>query len=135
MKFIYTVNIMSVDISICRIWIFLCQLTCKSPDIIASLCDVGVHVRVCVNNFSSKSTRPRDMLFLLKDTYLSQMKTCSRHVNLFVRLFPRAITFISEVPPSKVKISTVYHNFLMDYCRDFSLILHIYTGSQVCSHV
>ena len=27
----------------------------------ASLC--GVHVRVCVNNFSSKTARPRDMLF------------------------------------------------------------------------
>ena len=33
-----------------------------SADIMASLC--GVHV----NNFSSKTTRPRDMLFLFKDT-------------------------------------------------------------------
>ena len=32
----------------------------------SSLCGVGVRVRV--NNFSSKTTRPRDMLFFLKDT-------------------------------------------------------------------
>ena len=32
----------------------------------SSLCDVGVRVRV--NNFFSKTTRPRDMLFFLKDT-------------------------------------------------------------------
>ena len=42
---------------------FLCQLTCQSADIMLSLCGVGV----CVNNFSSKTTRPRDMLFSLKD--------------------------------------------------------------------
>ena len=43
---------------------FLCQLTCQSADIMSSLC--GVRVRV--NNFFSKTTRPRDMLFFLKDT-------------------------------------------------------------------
>ena len=47
---------------------FLCQLTCQSADIMSSLCGVGVHVRVRVNIFSSKTTRPRDMLFFLKDT-------------------------------------------------------------------
>ena len=53
---------------------FLCQLTCQSADIMSSLCGVGVRirvrvrVRVHVNNFSSKTTRPRDMLFFLKDT-------------------------------------------------------------------
>ena len=31
----------------------------------SSLCGVGVRVRV--NNFSSKTTRPRDVLFFLKD--------------------------------------------------------------------
>ena len=46
----------------------LCQLTCQSADIMSSLCGVGVHVRVRVNNFFSKTTRPRDMLFFLKDT-------------------------------------------------------------------
>ena len=45
---------------------FLCQLTCQSADIMSSLCGVGV--RVHVNNFFSKTTRPRDMLFFLKDT-------------------------------------------------------------------
>ena len=43
---------------------FLCQLTCQSADIMSSLCGVGVRV----NNFFSKTTRPRDMLFFLKDT-------------------------------------------------------------------
>ena len=47
---------------------FLCQLTCQSADIMSSLCGVGVRVRVRVNNFFSKTTRPRDMLFFLKDT-------------------------------------------------------------------
>ena len=43
---------------------FLCQLTCQSADIMSSLCGVGV--RVHVNNFSSKTTRPRDVLFFFK---------------------------------------------------------------------
>ena len=47
---------------------FLCQLTCQSADIMASLCGVRVCVRVRVTNFFSKTTRPRDMLFFLKDT-------------------------------------------------------------------
>ena len=47
---------------------FLCQLTCQSADIMSSLCGVGVRVRFRVNNFSSKTTRPRDVLFFLKDT-------------------------------------------------------------------
>ena len=47
---------------------FLCQLTCQSAGIMSSLCGVGVRVRVRVNNFSSKTTRPRDVLFFLKDT-------------------------------------------------------------------
>ena len=48
--------------------LFLCQLTCQSADIMSSLCGVGVRVGVRVNNFSSKTTRPRDVLFFLKDT-------------------------------------------------------------------
>ena len=92
----------------------------------ASLCGMGVRVR----DFSSETTRPRDMLFFLKIPYLSRMKICSRHADLFVRLFARAIT--SEVPPTlSMKISTLYHNFLIDYCRDFSHILHICTRPQV----
>ena len=49
-------------------FVFLCQLTCQSADIMSSLCGVGVRARVRVNNFSSKTTRPRDVLFFLKDT-------------------------------------------------------------------
>ena len=47
-----------------------CTLVSQSADIMSSLCGVGVRVcvRVRVNNFSSKTTRPRDMLFFLKDT-------------------------------------------------------------------
>ena len=51
-----------------------------SADIMASLCGV----RVCVNNFSDETTRPRDMLFFLKISYLSRMKNCSRYANLSV---------------------------------------------------
>ena len=57
----------------------------------SSLC--GVYVRVL--DFS-ESTRPRDMMFFLKISYLSIMKKCSKHADLFVRLFARAIK--SEVP-------------------------------------
>ena len=100
------------------------SLTCQSDDIMASLC--GMDVRVCVSDFS-KTTRPRDMLFFLKIAYLPGMKNCSRHADLFVSLFARAI--ISEVPPTlSMKILTLYHNFLSDYCRDFSNILHICTS-------
>ena len=34
----------------------------------SSLCGMGARVCVRLNNFSSKTTRPRDMLFFLKDT-------------------------------------------------------------------
>ena len=89
----------------------------------SSLCGMYVHIRM---SDLSKTTRPRDMLVCLKMLYLSRMKNCSRHVDLFVLLFARAIT--SEIPPTlSVKISTLYHNFLIDYCRDFSHIWHIRT--------
>ena len=38
-------------------------------------------------------------------------------------------------PTKSVKIQTLYHNFLSDYCRDFSHILHICTRPQVDSLV
>ena len=58
------------------------------------------------------------------------MKNCSRHADLFVRLFARAT--ISEVPPTlSMNSLALYYNFLNDYCRDFSDILHICTRSQV----
>ena len=66
-----------------------------SADSMASFCGV----RVCVNKFS-KSTRARDMLFLLKDMLSIENENCLRHADLFVRLFPRTIT--AKVPPPKV---------------------------------
>ena len=57
-----------------------------SADLMASLCGVGVR------DFSSETTRPRDMLFFLKIAYLPSLKNCPRHADLFVRLFARAIT-------------------------------------------
>ena len=47
---------------------YLIFLIFMSADIMLSLCGVGVCVRVRVNNFFSKTTRPRDMLFFFKDT-------------------------------------------------------------------
>ena len=38
-------------------------------------------------------------------------------------------------PTESVNISTLYHNFLSDYCRDFSHILHICTKPEVVSLV
>ena len=58
-----TMEVIFLSFSVCTLYsksikIFVCQ----SADIMASLCGVCV----CVN-ISSKSTRPRDMLLLLKD--------------------------------------------------------------------
>ena len=101
-----------------------------SADIMASLC--GVCIRIHVNNFYSKTKRPRDMLFFIKDTLaIEDEKLFKASVSSSVA---RAIT--REVPPTKsVKISTLYHNFLSDYCRDFSLILVICTKPLVDSLV
>ena len=78
-----------------KINLFLCQPTCHSADIMLSLCVVGV----CMNNFSTKTTRPRDMPFFSKDTLSIEdeklFKTCKS-----VRLFARDIT--REVPLPKV---------------------------------
>ena len=38
-------------------------------------------------------------------------------------------------PTQSVKISALDHNFLIDYGRDFSLILHICTRPQIDSFV
>ena len=100
-----------------------------SADIIESLC--GVHICVVhINNFSERS-RPRDMLFLLKDTLsIEDEKLFKACISFVSHLFPRAI-IIERTLAQIVKISTLYHNFLIDYCRDFSLILHICTRPQV----
>ena len=98
----------------------------------SSLCGVGVHVRV--NNFFSKTTRPRDMLFFLKDTLSIEdeklFKAC-KSVCLSV-CYRR---YKGGTPTKSVKISTLYDNFLSDYCRDFSHILHICTRPEVDSLV
>ena len=101
----------------------------------SSLCGVDVRVRVRVSDFSDETTRPRDMLFFFsKIAYLSSMKNCSRHADLCVYLFARAI--ISKLSPTlSMKMLTLYHNFLSDYCRDFSHILNICTRPQLDSLV
>ena len=53
-----------------------------------------------MNNFFSKTTRPRDMLFFLKDTLSIEDEKLFKHANLSVRLFARDVT--REVPPPKV---------------------------------
>ena len=68
---------------------FLCHLICQSDNFMSSLCGVCVCLRICVrvNNFSSKTARPRDMFFFFKKIpYLSRMKNYSRHADLFVCL-------------------------------------------------
>ena len=45
---------------------------------------VPAYAYTSLNNFSSASTRPRDMLFLLKDTLSIENEKCSRDANLFV---------------------------------------------------
>ena len=67
-----------------------------SSDIMASLCSI----RVRMKNFSSKTSRPRDMLFFLKIPYLSRMINRKIHADLSVHFFPRAIR--REVPLPKV---------------------------------
>ena len=57
-------------------------------------------MRHSANNFSSKTTRPRDMLLLLKDTFSIIMINRKIHADQSVRLFTRAIR--REVPPLKV---------------------------------
>ena len=90
----------------------------------SSLCGV----RVCVNNFSSKTTRPRDMLVFKKIPYLSRMKTCSRHANLYVRLFARDIT--REVPPPKVSKCQHFITIFSVTIAGISLISCIYVLGQ-----
>ena len=115
---------------------FLCQLTCQSADIMSSLCGMGVRarVRVRVNNFSSKTTRPRDVLFFLKDTLSIEdeksFKACKSVCSSVCKRHYKGGT-----PTKSVKISTLNHNFLSDYCRDFSHILHICTRPEVDSLV
>ena len=71
-----------------------------SADIMAPLCSVRLHVNIsiCLNNFS-KSTRERDMVFVLKNT-LSIEDEILFKASRSVCLFPRAVR--SEVPLPRV---------------------------------
>ena len=92
----------------------------------SSLSGLGVGIRMI--DFSSKTAKCRDMFFFIKD-YLSIEDE---------KLFKACRSVCSSVGwshPLSVKISTIYHNFLIDYCRDFSHILHICTKPQVNSLV
>ena len=104
---------------------FLCRLTCQSADMMSSLCVVGVRV----TDFFSKAISARDVQFFKMKAYLLDMKSCSRHSDLFVCLFG-----ICE----NVKILTQFHSFLiaaicsksvfrLDTCR----LLYIYMSSLV----
>ena len=95
----------------------------------SSLCDV--YVRVRVNNFFSKTTRPRDMLFFLKDTLSIEdeklFKAC-KSVCLLETLQGR-------YPHQKCENSNTLSQFSLDYCRNFSHILHICTRPELDSLV
>ena len=67
-----------------------------SADIMASPCGVSFIIK----NFSSESTGPRDMLFILKDTLSVEDENFYKTCGSIFRLFPRAFT--SEVLPPKV---------------------------------
>ena len=70
---------------------FFCQLT----NYVITLRRGRTRIQLILQNYKAQ----RCAVFL-KIPYLSGMKKCSRHADLFVRLFSRAIT--SEVPPPKV---------------------------------
>ena len=53
------------------------------------------------------------MLFLLKDTSSVEDENCTRHVDLFVPLFPRAIT--NELPSENFNTSQFFHSLLTGF--------------------
>ena len=96
-----------------------------SGDIMASLGGVHVHVGVCVNNFSDESTKPRDMLFVVKDTLSiedDKLFKASRSVHLFVS----QSHYKWGIPTEGVKISTLYHNNFSLTIGRISLLSCIY---------
>ena len=81
------------------------------------------------SQYNTPATNSYNIVIFSPDT--SQLV---RHADLCVPQFLIAIT--SAVHPTQsVKISTLYHNFLIYSCRDVSLILHICTKLQIDSHV
>ena len=81
-----------------------------------SLCGVGV--RVHVSDFSSKTTRPRDMLFFLKIAYLSRMTKCSRHAAIATLRFS---LFSKSVVTSKL----LHLQFFLSVCHSPGFVLAI----------
>ena len=91
----------------------------------------SMYIRVCVRvrvNDISKTTRPRDMpvFFFSKIPYLSRMEKFSRHADLSVCLFARAIT--SEEPPTlSVKNLNTLSQFSHSLLQGFlSYLTHMY---------
>ena len=52
-----------------------------------------------------------------------------------IKGFPGEVIISSKYPENSLRntLSTLYHNFLFDYCRDFSHMLHVCTRPQVDS--
>ena len=84
-----------------------------SADLLCHLSAVSAYAS-CMNNFSSKSTRPSDMLLLLKDTLSIEDD----------KVFKACRSVCLQVPQShqkqgtttqSVQISKLQHNFLIDY--------------------
>ena len=64
------------------------------------------------------------MLLLLKDTLSIEDDDRNIHADQSVRLFARAIR--TGTPAQSMKISALYHNFLIHYCRDLSYLAYMY---------
>ena len=79
-------------------------------------------------NLSSKNTRPRDMLLLLKDTLFINNEKLLKACRSVCSPVPQS-NLQERYPHQKCEISTLFHYFIIDYCRDFSLIC-IYVLSQ-----
>ena len=100
-----------------------------SADIISSFCGIGVHIRM--NNFSSKTTSPRDMQFF-KDT--SSVKDGKVVQGMQICSFACLLEPIrSELPFPKWENSNALSQFSHWLLPGFSLILHICTSLQVDS--
>ena len=74
--------------------LFFCQLTCQYSALLAY-----TFTSVCTTA-CPKLQSPETCCLFLKIPHLLRMKNCSRHADLFIRQFARAIT--SKVPPPKV---------------------------------
>ena len=92
----------------------------------ASLCGIRVSVHPtcpCPREQLLQKYKAQRHDFLKKILYLSKMKKCSRDTDLFV-CSPEPLQ-MGCPPTQSMKISTLYHDLLIDYCRD-SLLSCIY---------